>query len=458
MIDSHTHLNFPDFEGNMQDAISRAREAGVSLMLDVGTNIPSTEKSINISSKNSDIYSTAGLHPLYIDEIPTREELYDFLMEKGSHEKVVAIGETGLDFAKGKDKKEKQLEYLKIHHEVALKLEKPLIIHTRDADDACIDFIKKHNFPFGGILHCYTGGLRLAQVAMGKGFYISFSGIITYPKANEIREVAKRIPMDNILIETDAPFLAPQKYRGKRNEPAYVVEVGKKIAEIKGLSVEDVSRNVLHNFHRIFRIKENNPPTIVYKIRNSLYINLTNKCTNLCEFCSRVEDPYVQGYNLGVKKEPTAADIIHEMESYVSQGPDEVVFCGFGEPTIKLKELLEVAKYAKMKGFHVRLNTNGHGNMIHHRNICVELGEVVDSASISLNSATKDQYNVICQPADKEHAFDAVIDFIREAKKTIQKVTVSVVTYPDNPDKGECERLAKELDVSFRVREYNFVG
>jgi TatD DNase family protein len=198
--------------------------------------------------------------------------------------------------------------------------------------------------------------------------------------------------------------------------------------------------------------------TIVYRIRNTLYLNPTNRCTAACTFCRRVDDPVVRGYDLRLDREPSAPELIREIGDPTRF--DEIVFCGYGEPTLRLDVIKDVAREIKAKGSEprLRLNTNGHGNLIHNRNILPELAGLVDAISISLNAENARKYDAICRPAYGLRTYDAVLEFIREARKHIPEVTVTVVRLPEI-DVGACERLAREvLDVAFRVRELDAVG
>jgi TatD DNase family protein len=196
--------------------------------------------------------------------------------------------------------------------------------------------------------------------------------------------------------------------------------------------------------------------TIAYKIRNTLYLNLTNRCTARCTFCHRLHDPTVKGYNLRLEAEPSAKELIQEVGDPTGYG--EVVFCGYGEPTLRLEVIKEVARAVKAKGGRVRLNTNGHGNLIHERNILPELAGLVDAVSVSLNAENTEKYLVICRPAYGPRTYDAVLAFILEAKQFIPEVTVSIVRLP-TIDIHACERIAHEvLGVKFRVRELDAIG
>jgi TatD DNase family protein len=242
--------------------------------------------------------------------------------------------------------------------------------------------------------------------------------------------------------------------RGKRNEPSFLLYTAKKIAELRGISLEDIDRLTSLNAKRLFKISSLPEPTIAYKIRDNLYLNITNRCTNAWSFCVRFHTDYVKGHNLRLPEEPTSLDLIKAIGDPTQY--KEIVFCGYGEPTIRLEVIKEVSKWIKEKGGRVRINTNGHGNLINKRNILPELKGIVDSLSISLNAPDDETYERICRPSFKG-AFQAVIEFIKEAKKYIPDVVVTVVQM-EGLDIDACKRLADQLGVKLRIRRLDVVG
>ena len=228
------------------------------------------------------------------------------------------------------------------------------------------------------------------------------------------------------------------------------------LAEIYGLSAEDIKRITTFNAYKLFGIGEpEQEGRIAYAIRNSLYINLTNRCSNVCDFCMRETYPIVKGHNLGLKKEPTAEEVIQAIGDPGKY--DEVVFCGYGEPTERLDELITIAKFLKSKGKRIRLDTNGHGDLINGRPIIPELKGLIDTICISLNAETAEKYEEICKPVFGKKTYPALIQFIKDAKQVIPNVQVSIVESPDI-DTEKCKKIAEELGVDFRVRKYNVLG
>ena len=462
IIDTHAHLDMEQYDTDRAEVIQRAQENGVAYILNIGCDLESSRRSLELAEQHEFIYATAGIHPHDVKAIDATT--YDWLRDLLSHPKMVAVGETGLDFFKNHSPQDEQRAHFRKQIELARELNKPLIIHSRDAKDEILAILSEY-FPKdpsarSGIFHCFSGDQELADRALEMGFYTSFAGPVTFKNADELRAVAKTIPADRLFVETDSPYLAPVPQRGKRNEPAYVNFTAETIAQIRGVSIEDLQRTTELNFFELFGIGKNaKTGTISYKIRNSLYLNLTNRCTANCTFCTRLTRPIVQGYNLKLDREPTAQEIwaaIDDPKKY-----DEIVFCGFGEPTLRLNVLKEVAKQIKDAGGRVRLNTNGHGNIINKRNILPELSGLIDEVSVSLNTDTSEAYDAIVLPLPsfRNGIYDKVKEFIAEAKKYIPEVQATIVTHQKNVDEKACEEIAqKEFGVKYRPRRHNIVG
>lgn len=461
-IDTHVHIDVSDFDEDREVVIERARKNGVRYMVNIGCDVESSYRSMELAEQYDFIYATAGIHPHDVKSID--ENTYAHLRQLLLHPKVIALGEIGLDFFKNYSPQGEQRTHFQNQVQLAREMNKPIIIHSRDAKEDIIsilsEFYPKDPTATSGIFHCFSGDQELAEKALEMGFYISFSGVITFKNAEELREVAKTIPADRLFAETDCPYLTPVPHRGKRNEPAYVNFTTEKLAEIRGLKIEDVQRTMALNFFELFGIGENaKTGTVSYKIRNSLYLNLTQRCTADCVFCTRLTRPVVQGYNLALKREPTAQEVwesIDDVKNY-----DEIVFCGFGEPTLRLNVIKEVAKKIKEHGGRVRLNTNGHGNVINKRNILPELAGLIDEVSVSLNADSSETYDEICQPLPmfRNGIYDKIKDFISEAKKHIPEVQATIVTHQKNVNEDQCEEIVnKEFGVKHRARRYNIVG
>jgi TatD DNase family protein len=252
LVDSHCHLDFPDFSGDLDALVARATEAGIGRMVTISTRVRRLSELIAIAERFSNVYCSVGTHPHHADEedgISANE-----LAELTRHPKVVALGEAGLDYFYDNGSPQAQARGFRAHIAAARMTGLPLVIHTREADEDCGRILEEEaaRGPFRAVLHCYTGGRDLAMKAIGLGFSISFTGILTFKKSDTLRAIAAELPADRIMIETDSPYLAPGKFRGKRNEPAYVVEVAKVLAEVRGVSLDEISRQTSQNFFRLF--------------------------------------------------------------------------------------------------------------------------------------------------------------------------------------------------------------
>jgi len=309
----------------------------------------------------------------------------------------------------------------------------------------------------GGTMHCFAGDAAMARHALDMGFYISVGGTLTFKKADELRETIKAVPIERILLETDCPYLAPHPLRGKRNEPSHLSYVVDVLAALKGLSSEDIARITTHNALTLFGVEEaDTDAAIAYPIRDSLYLNITNRCTNACSFCARNTTDFVKGHNLKLRRDPDLSEILSAMEGFEKYR--EVVFCGYGEPFLRLDIIKAVSIHVKEKGVRVRVNTNGHALMIHKRDILPEIAGLVDALSVSLNSPYEEQYNEICRPLIGDGAYESLKEFVRRAKKYVPEVVVTALGMP-GVDLAACRRVAEdELGVPLRIREYDEVG
>ncbi|NVK36048.1 MAG: TatD family hydrolase [Rhodobacteraceae bacterium] len=252
IVDSHCHLDFPDFDGERDALIERAAEAGVKLMVTISTRVRQFDRILKIAETYDNVFCSVGTHPHQAGEergIPASE-----IIELAKHPKVVAIGEAGLDYFYDKAPRDAQAEGLRVHIEAARETGLPLVIHSRDADEDMATILSeemgKGTFP--ALLHCFSSGRDLALKAIDLGLYVSFSGILTFKRSEDIRAIAKELPADRLLVETDSPYLAPQPRRGKRNEPAYTAMTAQVLAETRGVSFDEISQQTTENFFRLF--------------------------------------------------------------------------------------------------------------------------------------------------------------------------------------------------------------
>jgi TatD DNase family protein len=252
LVDSHCHLDFDVFDEDRRETIQRARDAGVLTMVTICTRVTKFEEIRAIAETDDNIWCSVGIHPHQVEEEPVAT--VEDLVSRATHPKVIAIGETGLDYYYDNSPRELQETSFRTHIAASRETGLPLIVHTRDADEDMADILEdemgKGAFP--GVLHCFSSGRRLAERAINLGFYISISGIVTFKNAQDLRDIVKDVPVERILVETDAPFLAPIPNRGKRNEPAFVTNTAAKVAELKGMDNRALSAASTENFFRLF--------------------------------------------------------------------------------------------------------------------------------------------------------------------------------------------------------------
>lgn len=452
-IDSHCHLEMPAFDADRQEVIQRASDTGVRYIINAGSDLEGNRKGLQISRQHDLVFSSVGIHPHDARSLNDRLmlELAKWIREP----KVVAIGEIGLDYYYMHSPKEVQLDAFRRQIGLARESSLPIIVHSRDAAEDTLRVLAEEASGLNGVLHCFSGNREMAQTIIEMGFYISFAGPISFRKAEGLRAVSRIVPDELILIETDAPYLSPVPKRGKRNEPSYLPHTAQALADERGVSRDDIARITSLNAQRLFGVgKIPAEGQIAYQIRDSLYLNITNRCTNRCGFCIRFDTDYVKGHNLKLTQEPSAEKVIKAIGDPTAY--KEVVFCGLGEPFLRLDLIKEVASLVKASGGTVRVNTNGHGNVIHGRNILPELAGLIDSLSISLDAENSEKYQDICRP-DIDNAFESVLSFIQESKKYIPDVTVTVVSIP-GIDIEKCRDITRALGVALRVRTFNVVG
>jgi len=480
-VDSHLHLDLSLFDEDRDSVVSRARQANIVAMLNPGHNLESSRKAIQLAERYPELYAAVGVHPhdAAADEARVAgwkpaSQGEEAIRELARHPRVVAIGEIGLDYYRNLSPPETQRRVFLNYLRLATELNLPVIVHCRDAfEDVCgmLEEVQagtpalqeEKSQDLRGVLHSFSGDESSAFRLLDIGFFISFSGQITYPKSDSLRSVARELPIEKMLIETDSPFLPPQPQRGKRNEPSFVSHVAEELARVKGLSVEDVARITAGNVRRLFGIgPEIEAGRIAYRIRNSLYLNITNECTNACVFCRRQTNPVVKGHDLRLDREPTFEEIVAAIGEH--HGYDEIVFCGYGEPLLRLDLVKQVAQFLRGKADAgetpalLRINTNGLANLIRGRSIVPELIPLVRNFSVSLNAPSAEEYHRLCRSRYGAAAYEEVKRFIRECRESGASVIATVVAVP-GLDLEACRKVAEEeLGATLRVREYNEVG
>ena len=253
LIDSHCHLDFPDFASDLDAIVGRAAAADIARMVSISTRVRRFDRLLEIAEQFSNVYSSIGTHPHYAHE--ELDVTVEELIERSQHSKVVAIGEAGLDYYYDFSPRDAQEIGFRRHIAAARATGLPLVVHAREADADIGRILEEESGEgaFAAVLHCFTAGRELALRAVDLGFYIGFTGILTFKKSEELRAIAAELPADRILVETDAPYLAPGKFRGKRNEPSYLTETAKTLAATRGVTFEEIARQTTENFFRLFR-------------------------------------------------------------------------------------------------------------------------------------------------------------------------------------------------------------
>jgi TatD DNase family protein len=464
-IDTHAHLVAPEFNNDREAVIERARQAGVECIVVPGTDLQSSRDAVKLAEEHDSIYACVGVHPH--EASSASEKVLDEIERLSQHRKVVAVGEIGLDFHYNFSPREKQIEVFKSQLEIAIRRNLPVVIHTRESVPEAMAAIREtlkgnsywrmdqtppySRFPAPkGVFHCFPGDGITAWELLNMGFFVSFPGIVTF-KNSTSAETVQSVGIDHLMLETDSPYLAPPPLRGRRNEPAYIRLIAGKIAELCDSTVEDVARATRYNAKKLFGIGQPDPPVIAYKMKNSLYLNITIRCNADCVFCDRKGEAVVKGHNLRITREPTSQEVIEAIGD--PKQYDEVVFCGYGEPTIRLDVIKEVSRWVKERGGRVRLNTDGHGSVINHRNIVPELVGLVDSVSISLNSVDAKQYGELMQ-IDGERFHKAMVEFARECVRLLPEVVMTIVGMDSVDEQKAKEFVEKEIGAKYRVRPY----
>ncbi|HAD03261.1 MAG: radical SAM protein [Desulfuromonadales bacterium GWC2_61_20] len=456
LIDSHAHLDHNQYDADRDAVIVRARNGAISHILTVGCDLASSRASVALAQSHADIYASVGIHPH--DALDVTDEALDELRRLAQDQpKVVAIGEIGLDFYRDRAPRESQRNAFRRQIALAREVQLPLIVHDRDAHAEVLAILREEGADaVGGVLHCFSGDLAMARACLDLGFYLSFPGTVTYPANAAAREIVRAIPDERLLLETDCPYLAPQPQRGRRNEPAFVRMTAEAVAAMRGVTVADIARITSRNAHTLFGLgAEEGAAPIAYRIRHSLYLNITNRCTNSCTFCPKFSGFVVKGHQLRLHHEPTAAEVIAAIGDPTSY--NEVVFCGYGEPLLRLDLVKAVATWLKGHGVKVRINSDGQANLVHGRDILPELAGLVDTLSVSLNAADAATYQQLCHSRFGEAGYEGIKAFIRAAQVHIPEVVASIVTVP-GLDLAACRRVASELGVPLREREYDNVG
>jgi TatD DNase family protein len=464
-VDSHCHLTAKEFDADRDEVIRRAVDEGVHAIVCPGTTIEDSRKAVDLADKYDAVYACVGVHPHEAGTAPERmlEELEGML----SHPKVVGMGEIGLDFHYHFAPVDVQVRVFRDQLHFARERGLPVVVHTRESMDrtlAVVDEVVPEAFEIRaglheapsrypvpkGVFHCFPGDVATAWQVINRGFCISLPGIVTFKKNGNAAAVAGAVPIEHLMLETDSPYLAPVPLRGTRNVPANIPVIAAKIAELQGLSVQDIARGTNYAALKLFGIGTLGDPQFTYTLRDALYVNLTIRCNADCIFCDRSGDAIIKGINLKIEKEPTADEVIAEIGDPTQYR--EIVFCGYGEPTIRMEVMKTVARWVKARGGRTRLNTNGHGSVINKRDILPELVGLLDAISVSLNATEPGEYGRLMR-IDGPTFFAAMMEFTVEAVKLFPKVVMTIVDLP-GIDKERAQVIAEGIGAEFSMRPY----
>ncbi len=465
-VDSHSHLTSPQFDVDRDEVLQRAEEAGVGLIINPGSNLDDSRRAVELAERHTMVYAAVGFHPH--DARLADDAGLAAIEELSTHPRVVAIGEIGLDFHYDYSPRDVQQRVFSAQLEIAQRRDLPVIIHTRESLEptiaAVLDSIQRapgwRNVAAEtngrtpgprGVFHCYPGDVPTASKLVENGFYVSLPGILTFKKPGLALAVASGISAEHLLLETDSPYLTPVPYRGQRNEPAYLPLIASRLADAQGLTIDDIARTTTYNVYRLFGIGDKPDPRFTYTLKNSLYINLTIRCNADCVFCDRKGEAVVKGHNLKIEREPSAEEVLQEIGDPTRYA--EIVFCGYGEPTIRLDTLKVVAQGVKKKGGRTRLNTDGHGNVINKRNIVPELVGLIDAVSISLNSTDPAQYGALMR-LDGARFFPAMLEFAKEAVRLLPRVVLTIVDLAEVDEARARTFVEQEVGAVFSKRPF----
>lgn len=457
IVDTHAHLTFEGLREDVPGVLRRAREAGVGAVITVGVDPRDSRAAAALAQETEGVWAAVGVHPH--DAAGVTDEVLDDLADLARSPKVVAWGETGLDFYRDRSPRDAQRRWFREQVVRARELGLPVVVHDRDAHEESLRILREEaGGGLRGVFHCFSGDESFAREVLGLGFYLSIPGTVTYPRNEALRRVAASAPLDRLLLETDCPFLAPQPVRGQRNEPAFAAHTAAEVARLRGLEVADVARATSRASRELFGVGEADGARVAYPIRRSLYLNLTNRCTNRCAFCAKNRSFDVKGHDLRLSAEPSREEVLAAVEAEGGAAAwDEVVFCGFGEPLLRFDDVAALARELRRRGARrIRVNTDGLASLVHGRDVVPELSGLVDAVSVSLNAPDAETYERLCRPG-RPGAYEAVLEFLRRAREVLPEATATAVAVP-GLDLAACRRRAEELGVRFREREYDEVG
>lgn len=417
--------------------LGSARSGGVDTFVVPGIDEETSRRAVSLCRSERSVFCSVGIHPA-----DSREGPIDSIARLAFEPGVRAIGETGLDAVKPGPPMKTQISMFEKHIELAGKLALPLVVHSRGAEREVLEVLPEPaGFPV--VLHCYTGGVHEALDAARRGFFVSFAGALTWRRNSSLREVAASLPHSRVLAETDSPFMSPEGMRGARNEPLNVRSVVKALSGAWGVPMADCSAVLYANAMEAFRLGPRTTASLYYVLGRRVYVNLTGRCDNDCSFCIRNCADGIGGYLLRQEEDQPVERFLDALPLLRPADFEELVFCGFGEPTMRPGALESLASLARGLGWKTRLNTNGHAaGRLGEDRLRAMLG-LFDAVSVSLNAPDEGAYEAICRPA-AEGAWRDMLRFIRLVKGSGATLRLSAVR-GSGADIGRVRDLARSL-------------
>lgn len=447
LFDTHCHLHFDDFRPDLEAVVDRAFDECVRGILVPSVDLSSSIRSSSIA-RDFGLWSAAGFHPNHLEE--ATELAFKELTGLSLLPQAAAVGETGLDFYRDRFPRDVQTRWFQKHIDLSRDLALPLVVHSRGAEAAVLDVLPV-NPGFPVILHSWCGSEEVTSRAVKRGFYFGVTGAVTYRNSEMARNLGL-IPREMVLAETDAPFLPPVPHRGGRNEPALTTLTAARIAREWSISVGEALGILWDNSLRAFRLSPGNRRThLVYPMDGKLYVNITGMCNASCCFCIRNRQDGLEGYNLRHGTEPSREAVLCALSVTDPAGYDEVVFCGYGEPTMRPGLLCESAEKARSAGGRTRLNTNGLclGHMTLPETEAM-LGRF-DRVSVSLNASGAAEYARLC-PGASAFGWENLMGFVRLVKQLAIPALLTAVE-GSGADIPKVRALAGRLELPVLIRE-----
>ncbi len=447
LFDTHCHLHFPELSDDLDPVMERALEAQVRGILIPSVDLPSSVVSSRIAGERG-LWSAAGFHPNHLEG--ASEESFRGVRRLCLLPQAAAVGETGLDRCRNRFPMELQLHWFRRQIELAEALGLPLTVHSRGAEEEVLEALPaRPSFPV--VLHSWSGGPETTKKAVSRGFYIGFTGAVTYRRSDPAK-IFDGVPRELVLAETDAPFLPPEPLRGRRNEPAHVRLTARWIAGRWDVSMAEACSVLWENGLRAFRLHPGNRRThLVYPMGAGLYVNLTGLCNSDCVFCVRKRVDGIGGYYLRHRGEPSREAVLAALEAAEPGEYSEVVFCGYGEPTMRPDLLAEAAEAASRAGAETRLNTNGLCLDHLSPDETADLLKRFTRVSISLNASGGVEYRRLCH-GSCDGAWEKLMSFIRLVGKLGIPGRLTAVSGA-GADIPRVRALAARLEMPFTLRE-----